>query len=304
MSHARFCVLGNISIDDLVFEDGSTMWRVPGGNSIYAALGAALWQERPVVVAPIGPEYPTEAIGDRVDLSCCRRLERTLRNWGLYEEDGSRIFTFRSKTKNWLDFSPTLADLADFSCNFAHLAPLRWELQIELLERLRRDGAQIVSVDPDDRYLAELDRATMLRLLRAVDLFLPSRQDIDALMPGKTPLEAIRALRDVAPELPIIAIKRGEHGVLMHSAGSKDYVEVPTTAEIVVDATGAGDAFCGGALVGYARTKSAIEAILWGSVSASFAVSAMGPAGLVAADFDECKSRVERLRARVNVHAL
>ena len=51
MSRARFCVLGNISIDDLVFEDGSTMWRVPGGNSIYAALGAALWQERPVVMA-------------------------------------------------------------------------------------------------------------------------------------------------------------------------------------------------------------------------------------------------------------
>jgi len=304
MTHARFCVLGNISIDDLVFEDGSTMWRVPGGNSIYAALGAALWRERPVVLAPVGPEYPFEAIGERIDLSHCRRLDRTLRDWGLYEEDGNRLFIFRTKTKNWLEFSPTLLDLDNFSCDFAHLAPLRWELQIELLERLRRDGARIVSVDPDDRYLAELDRATLLRLLTAIDMFLPSRQDIEALMPGKTPLEALRALREVAPDLPVIALKRGEHGVLMHSAGATDYLEVPTTADVVIDATGAGDAFCGGALVGYARTRSPTEAVLWGSVSASFAVAAMGPAGLVAADFDEARSRVERLRARVRTHSL
>jgi sugar/nucleoside kinase (ribokinase family) len=304
MSHARYCILGNISIDDLVFEDGSTMWRVPGGNSIYSALGAALWRERPAVIAPVGPEYPREAIGDRIDLSRCRPLDRTLRDWGLYEEDGSRIFVFRSKTKNWLEFSPTPADLVDFSCDFAHLAPLRWELQIDLIGRLRADGAQIVSVDPDDRYLAELDHATMMRLLNAIDLFLPSKQDIDALMPGKTPQEALRALRRLAPDLPVIALKRGEQGVLMHSAGAKDYFEIPTSAEIVVDATGAGDAFCGGALVGYARTQSPIEAVLWGSVSASFAIAAMGPTGLVGADYDEAQSRIERLRLRLDAHPL
>ena len=303
MSHARFCILGNISIDDLVFEDGSTMWRVPGGNSVYAALGAALWQERPIVIAPVGPDYPIEAIGDRIDLSHCRPLARTLRDWGLYEEDGNRLFVFRTKTKSWLDFSPTPADLVGLSCDFAHLAPLRWELQIALIESLRRDGAQIIAVDPDDRYLAELDHATVLRLLAAVDLFLPSKQDIEALMPGKTPHDALRALRDLAPDLPVIAIKRGDRGVLMHWAGAEDYIEMPTVAEKVVDATGAGDAFCGGALVGYARTKSPTEAALWGSVSASFAVAAMGPAGLVAADFDEARARVEQLRARVDAHA-
>ena len=222
MSHSRFCTVGNISIDDLVFADGSTMWCVPGGNSVYSALGAALWRERPVVIAPVGPEYPIKAIDDRIDLSHCRTLDRTLRNWGLYEDDGSRIFIFRARTRNWLDFSPTLADLADFSCDFVHLAPLRWELQIELIDQLRRDGARIVSVDPDDRYIAELDRATILRLLNVVDLFLPSKQDIEALMPGKTPQDALRALREIAPDLPVIVLKRGEDGVLMHEAGSKE----------------------------------------------------------------------------------
>ena len=304
MSHSRFCILGNISIDDLVFENGSTMWRVPGGNAVYSGLGAAVWRERPVVIAPVGPEYPVSVVGDRVDLSLCRRLDRTLRDWGLYEEDGSRLFVFRSKTKNWLDFSPTLADLANFSCDFAHLAPLPWGLQIDLIARLRQDGAQVVSADLDDRYLAQIDHAAVLRLLSAVDMLLPSRQDAEALMPGKTPEGALRGLRELAPDLPVIAVKLGARGVLMHAAGAKDYVEIPTAAESVVDVTGAGDAFCGGALVGYARTGSPLEAILWGSVSASYAVASTGPTALVGADFDEAQARVEKLRTRVDAHIL
>lgn len=304
MRHAKFCVLGTITIDDLVFEDGSTMWRVPGGNAVYSGLGAAVWRERPVVIAPVGPEYPINAVGGRLDLSRCRQLDRTLRNWGLYEEDGSRIFIFRSKTKYWLDFSPTLTDIADFSCDFAHLAPLPWELQVALVGRLRRDGAQIISADLADRDLVQPDRAAVMRLLKAVDMFLPSKQDAAALMPAKTPHDALRGLRELAPDLPLIAVKLGERGALMHAAGAKDYVEIPTAAETVIDVTGAGDAFCGGALVGYANTKSPVEAVLWGSVSASFAVAATGPAGLVAADYDEARSRVEKLRARLDAHVL
>jgi sugar/nucleoside kinase (ribokinase family) len=304
MTHAPFATFGNISIDDLVFDDGTTMWKVPGGNSIYSALGLALWGERPAVIAPVGPEYPIEALGDRLDLSFCRPIDRTLRNWGLYEEDGSRIFTFRTKTKNWLEFSPTMADINAFSCDFMHLAPLRWEQQTEFALVMRSKGTKTISVDPDDRYLAELQHEPMLRLLHAVDLFLPSKQDVDALMPGRTPHEILVRLRELAPDLPLIVIKRGADGVIMHAAGESDYLMMPTIAETVIDTTGAGDAFSGGTLAGYARTGSTLEAVLWGSVSASFAVAAMGPSALVEADRGEAKKRVERLRGRVEARTL
>jgi sugar/nucleoside kinase (ribokinase family) len=304
MRQAPFCTLGNFCIDDLVFEDGTTMWCVPGGNSVYSALGIAVWDEKPVIVAPVGPEYPVDVLGGRVDLSLCRPMDRTLRDWGLYEEGGSRIFTFRTKTKNWLEFSPTLDDLLGVSVDFAHIAPLPWQLQIEFAARLRRDGAQVISVDPDDRNISELQHDTMMKLLNSIDLFLPSKQDVDALMPGKTPVEILRSLRGFAPDLPLIAIKCGENGVLMHEAGQGDYLCIPTSAELVVDTTGAGDAFSGGTLTGYAKTKSSIEAVLWGSVSASYAVAAMGPTALVAANVEEARSRVDRLRSRVDAHRL
>ncbi len=92
--------------------------------------------------------------------------------------------------------------------------------------------------------------------------------------------------------------------MIVHAAGAADYFKLPSIAEVVVDATGAGDAFSGGALVGYARTGSALEAALFGSVSASFALAATGLGALVDADGEQAASRLQRLRARTEAHVL
>jgi sugar/nucleoside kinase (ribokinase family) len=304
MTKVRFVTLGNISIDDLVFADGTTMWCVPGGNSVYSGLGMAVWGERPLVVAPVGPEYPIADLGDRIDISGCRRLERTLRDWGLYEEDGTRHFIFRSNTRNWLDFSPTPDDLGTSGYVNAHLAPLPWALHIALAGRLRAQGAALISCDPDDRYLADISTPDRRTLIGMVDMFLPSRQDAEAMFPGLSPVDALKALRDLAPDTGLIAIKRGKDGAIAHARGAADYISVPSAAEEVVDQTGAGDAFCGGATVGYAAARDPLEALLKGIVSSSFAVAALGPAGLVAADRGVAEARLGKLRGRVEVHPL
>jgi sugar/nucleoside kinase (ribokinase family) len=297
-------VLGNISIDDLVFDDGTTMWCVPGGNAVYAALGIAVWQERASIIAPVGPEYPVNAVGDRIDLSRCRPIDRTLRDWGLYEEDGTRTFVFRSRTRNWLEFSPTLDDVVGLRIRHAHLAPLRWDLQLALAGALRAAGTALVSIDIDDRYVAEVAPEKMAALYAAADLFLPSRQDVQAMLPGRSMVEALKVLRERAPSVPVIAIKLGAEGVIAHAAGESSYFIVPSAAASVVDVTGAGDAFAGGALAGYASTGSAVEAVLRGSVSASFAVAGMGPTSLVDADRSEAEARLGRLRERVETQPL
>ncbi|MGO6694454.1 carbohydrate kinase family protein [Rhizobium johnstonii] len=306
MSTLPVATIGNISIDDLVFPDGSTKWCLPGGNAVYSALGAALWtgEIAPHVIAPVGPEYPVADLKGRIDLSSCRKLDRTLRDWGLYEEEGTRIFTFRTKTKNWLEFSPTLDDLGDVSYAAAHIAPLRWELQIDFAKALRARGAAIVSVDPDDRYLDQLDRTQTMALLNAVDLFLPSRQDVEALLPGRTMLEALEELRHMAPDLPIIAIKCGADGVIAHEAGADFYYSLPSVAAEVIDTTGAGDSFCGGMLAGYAATGSSREALLRGSVSASYTVASYGPVALVDSQASDAANRLEDLRGKVSLQPI
>lgn len=299
-----FATLGNITIDDLVFADGSTMWAVPGGNAIYSALGIAIWGETPSVVAPIGPQYPVQLLGGRVDMSRCRIQDHTLRDWGIYEEDGSRHFIFRNHTRDWMQYSPTLQDAVGLDCANVHIAPIPWRLQIAFAESLRAQGVRLIGVDLDDRYLSEMGPADITRLLMGVDLFMPSKQDAEALFADLSVVDALRTLRAMAPDVPVIAIKQGAQGVIVHAAGASDYLHVPAVAHSVVDTTGAGDAFCGGALAGFANTGTALGAMLWGSVAGSFAVASSGPGALVDATLEEAQRRLERLAGRVDAHAL
>jgi len=202
MSRSRFFAFGTVTIDDLVFADGSTMWRIPGGAAIYSALGMAVWGERPSVVAPVGGDYPVDKLADQIDLSLCRPIERTLRNWGLYEEGGVRCFIFRAGMRNWLDFCPQTADLDAGPFPFCHLAPLPLDLQAKLADALRARTARLISVDLDGRRLSETPASEVARLMAVVDLFMPSQQEVAEIFPGLTPLDAMRALRDLSPETP------------------------------------------------------------------------------------------------------
>lgn len=294
-----FVAVGNLSIDDLVYPDGTTRWCVPGGNSAYAALGMAVWGERPELLAVRGPEYPTGALDVRVDLSGTRQSRVNLRNWGLYEDDGSRQFVFRRATGNWLEFCPSTSDLRAGPVDYCHLAPMPCDRQSDFAAELRDRGARVVTVDPDDRRIAELSRGQIVGLLRRIDAFLPSRQDAEALFPKADPAEAMRRLRELGPDTPLVALKLGADGVLVHRANEATMLFVPPVAREVVDTTGAGDAFCGGFLVGLARHGDATSAALMGSVSASFATEATGLDALARASPEIAASRLAALAGRV-----
>jgi sugar/nucleoside kinase (ribokinase family) len=145
-----------------------------------------------------------------------------LRNWGLYEEDGTRHFVFRSGMRKWEEFSPNVADLDEGPYAFCHLAPLPWELHLKLAAALRARAARLISIDLDDRRLNEVPSSEIARLLGLIDLFMPSRQDIAAIFPGKTPLDALKALREMAPDTPVIVIKCGAAGAIAHERERAD----------------------------------------------------------------------------------
>jgi sugar/nucleoside kinase (ribokinase family) len=258
-------VFGNLTIDDLVFPDGSSRWAVPGGSAVYAATGIVLWTGHASIVAPIGPDYPVEALDKRIDLSRCQRVPRTLRNWGLYEEDGRRHFVSRSATRNWSEFCPGPTDAMSGHQTAAHIAPMPHGIAIELIRELRKVGPLSISLDLDDHdLLSKIDLDEMIELLSGVDLFLPSRQDALAIFPGTEPLEGLRKLRALAPDMALIAIKCGAEGAIAHVTGSNEWVRIPTVPVALVDPTGAGDAFCGGVLAGFAEKNNPIEALLYG----------------------------------------
>jgi sugar/nucleoside kinase (ribokinase family) len=296
---------GSLTIDDLVFPDGTTRWAVPGGNAAYAALGASLWSPEVRIVAPLGSDYPVELLQGRIDLSRCLPLPHSLRNWGLYEEDGRRHFVSRSCSRNWRQFCPGPEDALSAAQTAAHVAAMPRDVAIDLVAELRAQQASIISLDLDDHDLSGpgiLEET--IDLLRAVDLFLPSWRDVSGIVPAKEPRAALRQLRQLAPEPLLIAIKCGPNGVYAHLRGSNRWLHVPAVDVKVVDATGAGDAFCGGFLARFMRDRDPVESLIHGAVSASLCVERQGFEGLLSAAIENAAMRKEQLRRCISTGAL
>ena len=221
---AAFTSLGNLSIDDLVFVDGTTQWAVPGGNAVYAALGMAIWGERPpshrALRSGLSRRQKLEA---RLDMSTCPRIPVTLRDWGLYEEDGSRQFVFRSTTREWDDFSPRPSDVrGPRSCGSSRAAamgaprrPCRRPARGRRKSHFHRPRRSQAAVGADE---------AVAELIRSVDLFMPSRQDGRAIFPDASPADTVRRFRDMAPNTALIVLKCGADGSIAHAAGSRDLI--------------------------------------------------------------------------------
>ncbi len=292
-------VFGNLSIDDLVFVDGTTRWNIPGGNAMYAGCGISVWSNMATLVAPVGPDYPKEMLERRMSLSRCPRLPRTLRNWGLYEEDGSRQFVFRRATSQWEAFSPTPESALQGSQVAAHVAPMPRQVAMSIILALRSTKTGLISVDLDERDLKQPDLRLIAEMMAACDLFLPSRQEAHAIFPSAEPLEALRRLREMAPETRLIAVKCGADGVIGHPRGASEYIHVPAVPVEPVDVTGGGDSFCGGLLAGFTQKGDAVDALIDGVVSASFCVEGLGPECLLTATREQAMERAELVRQRV-----
>jgi len=301
MTFTSVAIFGSLTIDDLVFADGTTRWCVPGGNAAYSALAARLFNGDVGIVAPIGSDYPLSFLQENIDLSRCRLLSHTLRNWGLYEADGRRHFISRSDSRDWASFCPQLADATTGRQKAAHIAAMPRHLALELCKELRAHGTLLLSLDLDDHDMIRPESLNeTIELANLADFFLPSWQDATAIAPTDTPLESLRALRLLAPDPLIIAIKCGAEGVIAHIKGNAHFVRVPAVKVDVVDETGAGDSFCGAMLAGFVDHENPVESLICGTVAASFCIERLGFDGLLCATEASIGKRMEQIRSQVS----
>jgi ribokinase len=103
---------------------------------------------------------------------------------------------------------------------------------------------------------------------------LPSEQEITEYFGPISAQEGARRLLQLGAR--VVVVKRGAHGSLLHQAKEQHWRQVPVYPSSAVDTTGAGDAYCGGFLVGLTETGDLLQAALYGTVSASFIIEGFG----------------------------
>ncbi len=105
------------------------------------------------------------------------------------------------------------------------------------------------------------------------------------------------AFAEMGPEM--VVLKLGAAGQILFDRVSNVRWRIPAYPARVRDVTGAGDAFCGGFLVGLIRTGDPKEAALHGAVSASLVVEGSGALYAIDTAPGLAQARLEALRSAV-----
>ncbi len=301
----KYIMIGGITLDDTVVYHGPTMFDAPGGNSIYSALGARLWSDGIGIVGCVGSDYPQQHI-DRlenggIDVRGVQRVDVPSQHlWLLYEADGSRQFVFHrnsSRMESPIDPTPQHIPAEYRAAKNAHLSAMGFHAQHALASFLAQNNIPFsydiaqASLPLDGDAYAQNFATTHCNLL------LPSIEEVQ-LIYGARPL--LPLLREVAQSGPqAIAVKTGARGSIIYDGRAKKAYRVPIYPTAVVDTTGAGDAYCGGFVCGYYETGDIIEAGVWGTVSASFAIQDFGAIHMLDVTLEATARRANQVRQQV-----
>jgi sugar/nucleoside kinase (ribokinase family) len=99
----------------------------------------------------------------------------------------------------------------------------------------------------------------------------------------------------------LVVIKKGEHGSMLYSVEGDIFLLPAYPASVVIDPTGAGDAFAGG-MMGHLSQSGVIDvislrnAIVYGTVMASFTIGDFSIHGIKAATRQRIDERFDQLR--------
>lgn len=281
-------IVGNLTIDDIVFPSGETTMGSLGGNAIHAATAAGLWQLPVGIVARVGEDFPAHVLkrlrASGLDTGGMHSIDGpTVRNWVIYENDGRRHWIYRTATVRRFEVAPAPHDVpaawtAPDRDVVVHVAAMPLAAAAAIVEHLRAQGpadaaAGALRITLDTHEAWDADGEAVIALARQVDVFVPSREELAGILGYDDPQRGIAEL--VADGVAAVVVKCGADGALAMS-GSGPVTVVPAAEVEVSDVTGAGDAFCGGLATGLALGDDLTAATRRASATAGAAVRSSG----------------------------
>lgn len=293
----KLLVVGSVALDTVKTPFGEAR-EVLGGSAAYFATAASYFTEVSLI-AVVGEDFPEAHIGflrrRGIDLAGLeRRPGKTFRWRGEYSYSLNEAKTLETQLNVFETFRPQIPE-AYRSPDLLFLANIDPDLQASVLEQVKRP--RLVACDTMNFWI-EGKREALTRLLKKVDALLINDGEARALGADPNLVKVARTIQAAGPATLII--KRGEHGVLMFSH-DRLFAMPALPMEQVLDPTGAGDCFAGG-FMGYLASTGNLEAeifrqaVVCGSVMASFAVEGFSLDRLRVLDYKEIEGRFREFK--------
>ncbi|HXG50752.1 MAG TPA: PfkB family carbohydrate kinase [candidate division Zixibacteria bacterium] len=296
-------VVGTVAFDSVESPFGSAE-RILGGSASYFALGASLFA--PVrMVGVVGRDFPQEYLDlflrRGIDLEGLRKEDGETFYWrGRYHEDINVRDTLELQLNVLDGFRPKIPERYR-DAEYVFLGNIDPVMQLEVLDQLRR--VRLVACDTMDHWIRRSPEE-LRKVLRRVGILVINDSEARLLSGCQNMVRAARAILAMGPEM--VLIKRGEYGVLQFS-DSSIFATPAYPLEEVFDPTGAGDSFAGGFLGQLARSgdhtqRGIRQAIVYGSVVASFTVEDFGVRRLSGIGLPEVEARYRSFVELTNFH--
>lgn len=273
-------VLGNLTIDDVVLPNGATIMASLGGNSIHVATGVFVNGVTPITIARMGEDFPVDAL-EKFELAGLTTefmipiVGPTVRNWVIYEWDGSRTWLYRTEKTRSLEVSPEPEDITEAALDgvgVAHIAAMPLANAERLVARLREMAPEIrIVLDTHEDWI-EGYQGRVIALARRVNYFVPSKEELIILM--ETPELELAMAKLSTHDIENIIVKAGAQGAFL--LGKHGHQHVTARDTLVKDTTGAGDAFCGGLTAGIALDLPIYDCVVMGCETAGRAITRSG----------------------------
>jgi sugar/nucleoside kinase (ribokinase family) len=292
-----------IILDDIIYPDGQTAMGILGGGGLHAVCGMRLWHPDVTICSAVGKDFDAGSLAPLgLDGSGLVITELpTPRAWQVLEEDGRRTQIPRVSPEAWYSqlVQTPLTQPIPASQHAIHFL-LRGHVPEENHIKALAQAEVIIGAEPiipPDSTAEEIDN--IRRCLPYFELFSPDESEATALV-GKRPIkEQLRALAKLGPR--VVALRRGKAGSLVYERENDQFWRVPAAKAHVIDVTGAGNAFCGGLLVGWVETADIRQAAAQATVSAAIAIEQTGPSPIDATVMAKAKARADEVIQLIHV---
>jgi len=294
-------VVGTVAFDTVETPFGRGE-NVLGGSATYFSTSASFFTDVSLV-AVVGEDFPEEHVqflqSRDIDTSGLQRIPGKTFHWsGKYGYDLNEAQTLDTQLNVLMDFRPDLPE-AYRDAEYLFLANIDPDLQMEVLEQVR--APKVVACDTMNFWISSKPES-LKKVLQKVDIVVINEGEARQFTGEANLVKAARSI--IALGCKRLVIKRGEYGVLMFTADTV-FAAPAYPLEEVFDPTGAGDTFAGGFMGYLANTGDLSEegirqAIVFGSVMASFNVEDFSLERMKRLSYHEIESRYKNFKTLTN----
>jgi ribokinase len=291
----RLVCIGNLTVDDIVLPCGAERQGCIGGDALYAALAARLFEPAVEMVARIGADLPPTTLyriaGAGLSLEGLKPCPLpTLHLRVVYGAAGDRTWTTYFSDADFDALSPEADDIPPGFRDAEAFLVLAMTLtgQERLVAWARQETKALIALDLQEDYILG-HQQRLMALIRQTDVFMPSAEEVRRLLGHEDWEAAARVFAGRGPSL--VVIKLGQDGTVVYSRDRDLVVRCPALNVPAVDTTGAGDSFCGAMIAHLLQDGADLDgALRAGTVAASVAIGGFGAEPLFSADQEKVRA--------------